>query len=33
MGLAETGDVIVVTAGSPVGQQGTTNTMKLQVIR
>lgn len=33
MGLARPGDVIVVTAGSPVGQQGTTNMMKLQVIR
>ncbi len=33
MGLTRPGDVIVVTAGSPVGQQGTTNMMKLQVIR
>lgn len=32
MGVAQSGDVIVVTAGTPVGQRGTTNMMKLQVI-
>ena len=33
MGVAKPGDVIVVTAGSPIGERGTTNMMKLQVIR
>ncbi len=32
LGLARPGDVIVVTAGTPIGQRGTTNMMKLQVI-
>ncbi len=33
MELAKQGEVIVVTAGTPIGQRGTTNMMKLQVIR
>ena len=32
MGVAKSGDVIVLTAGTPVGRRGTTNMMKLQVI-
>lgn len=32
-GLAEPGDVIVVTAGTPVGQRGTTNMMRLLVVK
>ena len=32
MNLAQAGDVIVVTAGTPIGRRGTTNMMKLQVI-
>ncbi len=33
MGVAEPGDVLVITAGTPIGQRGTTNMMKLQLIR
>ncbi len=32
MEICEAGDVIVITAGTPVGQRGTTNTMKVHVI-
>ena len=32
LGLVHSGDVVVITAGSPLGQRGTTNMMKLQVI-
>ncbi len=32
LGLCHEGDVIVVTAGTPIGRRGTTNTMKLHVI-
>lgn len=30
--LAQAGDVIVVTAGTPIGKRGTTNTMKVHII-
>jgi pyruvate kinase len=33
MGAVKPGDVIVITAGTPVGQAGTTDTVKLQTIR
>ncbi len=32
MGIARSGDVLVITAGTPIGQRGTTNMMKLQLI-
>jgi pyruvate kinase len=31
-GLAEEGDLILITAGVPVGERGTTNVMKIQLI-
>ncbi|MFO8079907.1 MAG: pyruvate kinase [Armatimonadota bacterium] len=32
LGICEKGDVIVITAGTPIGRRGTTNTMKVHVI-
>ncbi|MDR1567087.1 MAG: pyruvate kinase [Streptococcaceae bacterium] len=32
LGLAEEGDLILITAGVPVGERGTTNVMKIQLI-
>lgn len=32
LGMCRKGDVIVVTAGTPIGRRGTTNTMKVHVI-
>jgi pyruvate kinase len=31
-GLADEGDLILITAGVPVGERGTTNVMKIQLI-
>ena len=31
-GVAGTGDIVVITGGSPVGMSGTTNTLKVQII-
>ncbi len=32
MGLASSGDIVVVTAGTPIGRRGTTNMMRVHVI-
>ncbi len=32
LGIVESGDVMIITAGSPIGAPGTTNMMKLQVV-
>jgi pyruvate kinase len=32
MGLGQTGDLVVVTGGAPVGEPGTTNLLKVQRI-
>jgi len=32
MGLASNGDIVVVTAGTPIGRRGTTNMMRVHVI-
>jgi pyruvate kinase len=32
LGFAEEGDLILITAGVPVGERGTTNVMKIQMI-
>jgi len=33
LGIVESGDVMIITAGTPIGTPGTTNMMKLQVVR
>jgi len=32
LGIVESGDVMIITAGTPIGTPGTTNMMKLQVV-
>ena len=32
LGFAKEGDLILITAGVPVGERGTTNVMKIQLI-
>jgi len=32
LGIVESGDVMIITAGTPIGAPGTTNMMKLQVV-
>jgi pyruvate kinase len=32
LGLAKTGDLIVITAGTPIGQAGTTNLLKVETV-
>ena len=32
LGVVKSGDVMIITAGSPIGVPGTTNMMKLQVV-
>ncbi len=32
LGICNEGDVVVVTAGTPIGRCGTTNTMKVHVV-